>query len=81
MLLHYPRDKGKTGRRSGRRSRSPRFATPESEELANVEAKVSDFGTVRVNTELDGKVLRTSERTHVSTERVSGTRPFMSPGT
>ena len=79
VLLHFPRDKKKTGRRTGDSSRSTHFATPETEELANVEAKVSDFGTVRVNTEMDGKVLRTSERTHVSTERVSGTRPFMPP--
>ena len=44
-------------------------------------AKISDFGTVRVNREQEEKegILRTSNLTHVSTERACGTRPFMPP--
>ena len=42
-------------------------------------AKVSDFGTVRVNIEQDRDVIRTSERTHASTQQVCGTGPYISP--
>ena len=48
-----------------------------------VVAKISDFGTVRVNTEqqerADG-MLRTSPRSHASTSRTCGTHPYMPPG-
>ena len=36
-------------------------------------AKISDFGIVRVNTEQQEGVLRTSERTHGTTLRICGT--------
>ena len=36
-------------------------------------AKISDFGTVRVNREQDINVLRTSKKTHASTGQVCGT--------
>ena len=42
-------------------------------------AKVSDFGTVRINTEQDKAVMRTSQRTHASTGQVCGTGPYMPP--
>ena len=43
-------------------------------------AKVSDFGTTRVNREQDESLLRTSKRTHASTRQVCGTGPYMPPG-
>ena len=38
-------------------------------------AKLSDFGTVRVNREQDDAVLQTSARTHGSTAQICGTKP------
>jgi serine/threonine protein kinase len=42
-------------------------------------AKVSDFGTVRVNTEQEQSDMRTNEPTHASTRQVCGTGPYMPP--
>ena len=43
-------------------------------------AKVSDFGTVRVNKETQENALATSVKTHASTKQVCGTGPYMPPG-
>ena len=43
-------------------------------------AKVSDFGTVRVNKETQQNALATSVKTHASTKQVCGTTPYMPPG-
>jgi serine/threonine protein kinase len=40
-------------------------------------AKISDFGTVRTNTEQAKGVLRTHDMTHASTKQVCGTQPYM----
>jgi Serine/threonine protein kinase len=44
-----------------------------------VVAKVSDFGTARVNKEQQEGLLRTSIKTHASTKQKCGTGPFMPP--
>ena len=44
-------------------------------------AKVSDFGTVRVNKETQALTMATSVKTHASTKQVCGTGPYMPPGT
>ena len=40
-----------------------------------------DLGIVRINREQKEGVLRTSERTHATTQRICGTSPYMAPGT
>ena len=41
-------------------------------------AKVSDFGTVRMNMKQQEGLLRTSQCTHASTENICGTQPYVS---
>ena len=43
-------------------------------------AKVSDFGTVRVNKETQALTMATSVKTHASTRQICGTGPYMPPG-
>ena len=43
-------------------------------------AKVSDFGTVRVNKETQALTMATSVKTHASTKQICGTGPYMPPG-
>ena len=49
-------------------------------EREGIIAKVSDFGTVRVNTETTAKQLATTVKTHASTKQICGTGPYMPPG-
>ena len=51
----------------------------------NLIAKVSDFGTVRVNEEQnlvspEKGILKTSKPTHINTDSMPGTKPYKPPG-